>query len=303
MRTFATVATLVALAFAAPSPRSNHVVHERRAAEPTDWIQDRRLDANRVLPMRFGLAQQNMHRLEQILMDISHPESSSYGQHWSPAKVVETFAPSSDTITAVTSWLKDAGIAADRLRLSPNKGWIQVNATTSEVESLLNTEYHVYTHPSGAEQIGSFSLIFFLSDADYVLHAGCHSYSVPAHIREHIDLIKPTVHFNHRPSPQTRTSLERRAGNLGAPTSGRGPKKSTAKVTITPTLENCDQMITLDCLRALYSVDYKPVATAKNSYGIGRSSHPVLLNDKTQNVAVEFTPQAFLEGDLDLFFR
>jgi len=44
-------------------------------------------------------------------------------------------------------------------------------------------------------------------------------------------------------------------------------------------------MITLDCLRALYSINYTPVATNKNSYGI-----------------VELTPQAFLAGDLDLFF-
>jgi hypothetical protein len=30
-------------------------------------------------------------------------------------------------------------------------------------------------------------------------------------------------------------------------------------------------MITLDCLRALYSIDYTPVATDRNSYGIGQS--------------------------------
>lgn len=29
-------------------------------------------------------------------------------------------------------------------------------------------------------------------------------------------------------------------------------------------------MITLDCLRALYAIDYTPVATSKNSYGIGQ---------------------------------
>ena len=35
-----------------------------------------------------------------------------------------------------------------------NKGWIHLNASTYEVENLLNTEYHVYTHPSGDTQIG-----------------------------------------------------------------------------------------------------------------------------------------------------
>ncbi|KAF5334159.1 hypothetical protein D9758_014814 [Tetrapyrgos nigripes] len=44
-------------------------------------------------------------------------------------------------------------------------------------------------------------------------------------------------------------------------------------------------MITLDCLRALYDIEYTPVSTNKNTFGI-----------------VEFTPQAYLDDDLDLFF-
>ncbi|GLB38582.1 putative pro-kumamolisin, activation domain [Lyophyllum shimeji] len=200
-----------------------------------------------------------------MLLQVSHPESPHYGKHWTPAQIVDTFAPSRDTVNAVTDWLTDAGISRDRLRLSLNTGWIELNATVEEAEKLLNAEYHVYSHhETGEEQFG------------------CESYSVPAHVQPHIDLIKPTVHFNHRPAPQ----LNRRSANLGKPSAIRGPKKSAEKVTITPSLANCDKMITLDCLRALYSIDYTPVAMNKNSFGI-----------------VEFTPQAFLEGDLDLFFR
>ena len=96
---------------------------------------------------------------------------------------------------------------------------------------------------------------------------GCHNYSVPAHVRQHIDLIQPTVQFNHRPSP---LAIGKRAGGLGVPTGRNGPKKSSKGVTVSsPSLSTCDEMITLDCLRALYSVDYTPVETSKNSYGIG----------------------------------
>ena len=144
---------LVALA-APPSPRSDHVVHETRAAEPIHWAKTGRLGSNRVLPMRFGLVQQNLHRLEEMLMSVSHPESPKYAQHFTPMEVVETFAPSEETISAVTNWLVDSGFSRDRLRLSHNKGWIHVNASTSEVEKLLDTEYHVYSHPSGDTQIG-----------------------------------------------------------------------------------------------------------------------------------------------------
>lgn len=97
---------------------------------------------------------------------------------------------------------------------------------------------------------------------------GCHSYSVPVHIKEHIDLIKPTVHFSHTvPSaPFQKRSFQ----PIGMPSSSTGPKTNGVKVKEPPSLVNCDEIITPDCLRALYSIDYKPVATRKNSYGIGQ---------------------------------
>ena len=152
-------AALLGVALAAPSRRSPHVLHETRAIEPLDWVPVGRLDSNKVLPMRFGLVQQNLHRVEELLMAVSHPESPSYGKHYTPADVVDTFAPTEETISAVTNWLVDSGFAPNRLRLSANKGWISLEATTSEVEDLLKAEYHVYNHASGDQQFGWSSCI------------------------------------------------------------------------------------------------------------------------------------------------
>ncbi|KAI0823960.1 subtilisin-like protein [Trametes gibbosa] len=261
-------AALVTLVAALPSRRSNLVLHEKRAMEPIDWTLSHKLEADAVLPMRFGLTQNNLHKIEEMLMSVSHPSSPSYGKHFSPEDIVDTFAPSDETVRAVTEWLVDSGIHQERLRLSASKGWIEVNATTAEVEDLIAAEYNVYTHPSGAQQIG------------------CHSYSVPEHVREHIDLIQPTVHFLHRvPTPDR---IKKRSigefGKLEAAIHG-GPKTNGQKATITPGLEHCDEQITLDCLRALYSIDYTPQSTDKNTFGI-----------------LELTPQAFLQSDLDMFF-
>ncbi|TFK85969.1 subtilisin-like protein [Polyporus arcularius HHB13444] len=259
--------SLVALASAVPSRqrRSDLVVHERRAAEPLDWVRSRRLEPTAILPMRLGLAQSNLDKLEDMLMSVSHPLSPSYGKHFSPQDVVNTFAPSGETVARVTEWLVESGIAKERLRMSASKGWIAFNATVEEAEALIDAEYHVYTHESGAEQIG------------------CQSYSVPESIRPHIELIKPSVHFLHRvPSPD---QLQKRAFERPSTHIRTGPKTDGRKVTITPSLENCDETITLDCLRALYSIDHTPVSTDKNTFGI-----------------LEFTPQAFLQSDLDMFF-
>ncbi|KAM5536931.1 hypothetical protein V8D89_009478 [Ganoderma adspersum] len=257
---------LASLAAAAPSRPSNLIVHERRAQEPRDWVLSRRLDPTTVLPMRFGLTQSNMHKVEEMLMSVSHPTSPTYGQHFSMKEIVDTFAPSTETIERVVDWLVGEGIDKQRLKLSPSKGWIEVDATAEEAERLIDAEYHVYTHAeTGAQQIG------------------CHSYSVPEDIREHIDLIKPTVHFLHRvPTPN---QLQKRAFERPSTHIKTGPKTDGSLVDVPPNLANCDQTITLDCLRALYAIDYTPVSTDKNTFGI-----------------LEFTPQAFLQSDLDMFF-
>ena len=147
--------SLATVASAVPSGarRSNLVVHEKRAADPLDWVPARRLESTAVLPMRFGLTQSNLHKIEEMLLAVSHPLSPSYGKHWSPQDIVDTFAPSEETISRVAEWLEEEGIVRARMRLSASKGWIEVNATVAEAERILDTEYHVYTHPSGAEQI------------------------------------------------------------------------------------------------------------------------------------------------------
>lgn len=211
-------------------------------------------------------------------MAVSHPDSPDYGKHWTLEQVVDTFAPTEETIRKVFDWLQGSGFSSERIKISGNKGWIQVDATVAEVEELLDAEYHVYKHSeTGEEQIseeyfvlqGVIMLMFLL---------GCDTYSVPAHIRDHVDLIKPTVHFNHRPSPKSVNKFKR-AGDLGRPSPITGPKKSPTSNPVSlgsvpPALADCDEMITLDCLKALYSVpDFTP-KSKKNTFGI-----------------VEFTPQ------------
>ena len=170
----------IGLSWASPATTARKVVHEKRAFDPPGWTRDRKLRPDVVLPMRFGcvafniivfteislfsrLTQNNIHRVEEFLMDVSHPKSPNYGKHWTADKIAETFSPSKATIDAVRSWLTSSGFATERLKLSPSKGWIEVNATATEVENLLDAEYHVYAHESGSEHIGlcsCFMLIF-----------------------------------------------------------------------------------------------------------------------------------------------
>ena len=141
-----------------------------------------------------------------------------------------------------------------------------------------------------------------VSDLTSSLSIGCQEYSVPLHIRDHVELIKPTVHFNHR-APPTNNRVSKRSAHLGAASSFNGPKTNGAKVTHNPSLAECDEFITLDSLRALYSIQRTPKMAHKNTYGIGKLDILVSTKADLQVDLVEFTPQAFLASDLDLFFK
>ena len=73
-------------------------------------------------------------------------DSPKYGQHLTAEEVIEIFAPAPSTVESVRDWLVGSGIDANTISQSTNKQWLQFDATTAEVESLLKTKYHVYEH-------------------------------------------------------------------------------------------------------------------------------------------------------------
>lgn len=138
------------------------VLHERRSRSPSGWVLERKHDASAVLPLRFGLTQSNIQNLEEYLYDISDPDSSNFGKHWTPLEVAKTFAPSAESVKVVHEWLIDNGIPKDRLRITPSQGWIEVDATVEEAEHLILADYYVYKHESGQEHIGEYNYTSFV---------------------------------------------------------------------------------------------------------------------------------------------
>ena len=219
-----------------------------------------------ILPMRIALTQGNLDQGYDHLMDVSHPESPNFGKHWSAKKVAETFAPSQESVDAVTEWLKSSGISPDRVSRSQSLGWLQFDATVQEAENLLKTEYHIHHHDTGKP------------------HIGCDSYHIPEHLQPHVDFVTPTVHFDtkiaqakeKRAPPPTATAAAgvpvktKAALEITNPYNGFQPKKG-ADVNIMGLLDelkNCNTLITPNCLRALYRFPPGFTANPKNSYGI-----------------------------------
>lgn len=177
-RSFALL-SLVLAAYASSPLASSLVRHESRSELPTGWQQVHRASADSFLPLRVGLKQPNLLELESLLLDVSHPESPNYGQHWEPERVASHFRPSKQAVDTVRQWLQDEGIATSRLRYDPN-GWVVANVTVKEAESLLKTEYSIYEHAETSTK-----------------HVACgKGYYLPQHVSEHVDFVTPTIHFD-----------------------------------------------------------------------------------------------------------
>lgn len=189
---------------------------------------------------------------------------------------------SDESIDAVREWLQAAGISDERMKLSQGSNWLSFHATVGEAESLLKTKYYTFEHAeTGAP------------------HIACQDYSIPRHLSDHIDFVTPTLHFDVKPEAPKGDRLSKRQlpvsdvdtksiGNPGTiPGAGSLPKFGgwLKPWNIIKQLQNCDNQITPDCLRALYEFTPNTHANPANSYGI-----------------VEYTPQAYLPSDLDMFF-
>ncbi|KAK8110251.1 Pro-kumamolisin [Apiospora kogelbergensis] len=277
---------LASLISASPASRryAHHVVHEKRHQLPEGWAKRDKVDGRAVLPLRIGLKQRNLGRADELLDEVSNPMSGNYAQHWSARKIADMFAPSQESIDSVNAWLAESGIDPSRIAVSASKSWITVNATVSEVESLIKTNYHVYEHTSGH------------------LHVASDTYSLPAYLSaEHVDIVMPTLHFDVKVQPGNQDSGNElrkrplRTRNIH-PVSGvkavgidtgigpqMGPQIGMSK--IISALDDCDKQIIPDCLRALYHIPHGSSAQPGNSYGIAA-----------------YMSNSYHPSDLDLFF-
>ena len=182
---------------------------------------------------------------------------------------------SGETVEAVRSWLVSVGVPEDRIRQSQGLSWLSFNASVGEAESIFRAKYHFWSHENSGK-----------------MHVACDEYSLPANIQKHVDFVYPSVHFDARPVPhsanrnQPKTRDTKNVRN-GGPYRGWLPKTIQAinQSDLNFELTDCDEQTTPACLRALYGIPINNETTAGNSFGVA-----------------EFTPQAYLPYDLDIFF-
>ena len=226
-RSFALLALALSSVWGLPSTVTPHVRHESRRSLPADWAPLRRAPSDIVLPLRIGLTQPNIGDIESFLLDIAHPESPNYGNHWSAAKVAQTFRPTQESVATVKDWLVAEGIAPYRIRMSKAGTWVEADVTVAEAESLLKTEYHVYGR-----------------DASSATHIACDAaYHLPEHVSKHVELVTPTLHFDVKlkrdNSPSVRRSQASDTSQGQPEFNGPWVPRSTGTIVVSRTNSAC----------------------------------------------------------------
>ncbi|KAI0367778.1 subtilisin-like protein [Pilatotrama ljubarskyi] len=270
---FVLLGAVAAVSGASSSPLVKRVLHERRHAAPHGWTPRRRADPDIVLPLSIALRQSNIHNLDDYLLDVADPESPNYGKWWKPSQVVKTFRPSEESVESVRTWLSDEGIDASRIRMSKDHSYMLVNVSVAEAESLLATQYYVYQHDDGSEDVGCH-----------------HGYHLPEHLLDHVDLVSPTVHFE-RVRFGTHRSRKRSLSSAGKMRRPKGAPKMKMNTTYTDA-EHCDQQATLDCFRALYDFYPNLTQTQKNTVAVVELGDQLLNANDLKQFLQMFNPAA-----------
>jgi tripeptidyl-peptidase-1 len=120
----------------------------------------------------------------------------------------------------------------------------QVTVPVSLAEQLLHTEYHVYEHTDGSTLVRTTS------------------YSLPADVHAHVDVVQPTTMFGlFKPM---RSTIHEDNDSIAAPALAGNVLASTgATVNV-----SCNSTITPQCLYDLYEADHNGTAANGNSIGI-----------------------------------
>lgn len=142
------------------------------AATQLGWEQQARAKQSELIELTIAIKQQNLDKLEQFTLAVSHPRDPKYGQHMTLQEVNELVAPRTEDMEAVKAWLQSIGTA-----MQVQSDFIKVTANVSQVERLLGVEYHEFQHP-----VTGFSALRAVSEPE-----------LPEEIQQAIDFVSPTT--------------------------------------------------------------------------------------------------------------
>ncbi|KAI0657113.1 family S53 protease [Cubamyces menziesii] len=231
------IASLFALALGKPMGR-NLQVHEAREDVPDGFSLQGAASPDTTLKLRLALVQSDFAGLEERLYDVSTPSSANYGNHLSKAEVEQYIAPKPESVDAVNAWLTENGISAKTI--SPAGDWMAFEVPVSKANELFDADFSVYTHEqTGLEVIRTMS------------------YSIPAELQGHLDLVHPTITF---PNPYSHLPV------VSSPV--KAARHAHENFTARAVPSSCSSTITPACLQAIYGIPTTRATESSNKLAV-----------------------------------
>lgn len=111
------------------------------AAAPLGWEHRHRAQGSDLIELTVAIKQQNVDKLEQLLLEVSHPSNPKYGQYSTLQEVNALLAPTQEHVKSVTDWLSSLG---ENVHL--HSDFATVTTNVSQLEGFFGTEYHEFHH-------------------------------------------------------------------------------------------------------------------------------------------------------------
>ncbi|KAJ7176448.1 subtilisin-like protein [Mycena filopes] len=140
------------------------------------------VDDSFLLNLRFALPASDIPGLEQVLLDVSNPSSTNYGNHLSKTQVDTFVAPTEEAAAAVHRWLASHGLVAKTM--SSAGDWLSVSVNVSQANEMMDAKYETFQHISSGKT-----------------YARTLSYSLPPEVANFVVHIHPTISFNNPVGP------------------------------------------------------------------------------------------------------
>lgn len=100
-----TIASFALLSHAAPTDSVRHVLHEKRSTTPRRWQRGQRVHADAILPIKIGLAQNNLDNGYELLLDVIKS-----GDQWTAEQVHDHFGAADE--------VSSKGIPSEKTKLN-----------------------------------------------------------------------------------------------------------------------------------------------------------------------------------------
>ena len=120
--------------------------------EVDGWKIKERVEPNKILELTFAIKQMNVDRLEEILLDVSDPESSKYGKYLSVSELTELISPSRKSLSTVRSWLAQHGVQF--CTETTNRDFLVCKMSRNIAENLLTgSVFFYFEHDSYSKRV------------------------------------------------------------------------------------------------------------------------------------------------------